>query len=166
MSLRVWRHPTTKEGGAGPRRAEPPGGERGLISRPSFHYLAEDDDDEQTPGGLNRLVSRDAEGTQWTRKKVTVVDSGAAENVMPRSMFPETRIRETDRSKSGKGFKGPGGEHIKNHGQQVMTVRTPEGFCAQEHVAGRRREEAPGVSIAHHPSRGTIYSSGWMRRTS
>ena len=31
MSLRVWRHPTTKESGADRRRTEPPGGERGLI---------------------------------------------------------------------------------------------------------------------------------------
>ena len=36
-------------------------------------------------------------------KKVTlVVDSGAAENVMPRSMFPEIGIRQTERSKNGK----------------------------------------------------------------
>ena len=27
-----------------------------------------------------------------------------------------------------KGFKGPGGENIKNYVQQVMSVRTPEGF--------------------------------------
>ena len=52
-----------------------------------------------------------------------VVDSGAAENVMPRSMVPEIGIRQ-----NGKGFKGPGGENIKNYGQQVMSVRTPEGF--------------------------------------
>ena len=57
-----------------------------------------------------------------------VVDSGAAENVMPRSMFPEMEIRQTERSKNGKGFKGPGGENIKNYGQQVMSVRKPEGF--------------------------------------
>ena len=57
-----------------------------------------------------------------------VVDSGAAENVMPRSMFPEIPIEETERYKSGKGFKGPGREHIKKHGQQVTSVRTPEGF--------------------------------------
>ena len=31
-----------------------------------------------------------------------VVDSGAAENVMPRSMFPEIGIRQTERSKNGK----------------------------------------------------------------
>ena len=57
-----------------------------------------------------------------------MVDSGAAENVMPRSMFPEIGIRQSERSKNGKEFKGPGGENIKNYGQQVMSVRTPEAF--------------------------------------
>ena len=34
-------------------------------------------------------VERSVAGTRWTWKKVmVVVDSGAAENVMPRSMFP------------------------------------------------------------------------------
>ena len=41
-------------------------------SRPAFHYLAEDDEDEQASRG-NHLVSRIAAGTQWTWKKVTVV---------------------------------------------------------------------------------------------
>ena len=61
-----------------------------------------------------------------------VVDLGAAENVMPRSMFPEIGIRQTERSKNGAGFKGPGGENIKNYGQQVMSVRTP---CTHSPVA-------------------------------
>ena len=81
-----------------------------------------------------------------------VVDSGAAENVMPRSMFTEIGIRQTERSKNGKGFKGPGRKNIKNYGQQIMAVRTPEGFCAQEHIAGRGREKAFDVSLPHHPS--------------
>ena len=77
-----------------------------------------------------------------------VVDSGAAENVMPRSMFPEIGIRQTERSKSGRGFKGPGGENIKNYGQQVMSVRTPEGFVRKStwQVADMRR---PPVSASH-----------------
>ena len=45
---------------------------------------------------------------------------------MPKSMFPEISTEETERLKNGKGCKGPGGEHIKNCGQQVMSVRTPE----------------------------------------
>ena len=66
-----------------------------------------------------------------------VVDSGAAENVMLRSMFPEMGTMQTQRSKNGEGFKGSGGELIKNYGQQVVSVRTLEGICTQEHVAGR-----------------------------
>ena len=61
------------------------------------------------------------------RRKVTVVvDPGTAENVMPRSMYPEPEIsnEETERSENRKGVKGPGREHIKNNGQQVMSVRT------------------------------------------
>ena len=70
-----------------------------------------------------------------------MVDSGAAEKVMPRSMFPEISTEETERSRNGKGFKGPGGEHIRNYGQQVMSVRTPEGFVRKStwQVANVRR---------------------------
>ena len=77
-----------------------------------------------------------------------MVDSGAAENVMPRSMFPEIWIRQTERSKNGKGFKGPGGENIKNYGQQVMSIRTPEEFVRKStwQVADVRR---PLVSASH-----------------
>ena len=79
---------------------------RRTDSRPAVHYLAEEDEDKQVSRGLNHLVPRSAAGTRWTWKKVTVVvDSGAAENVMPRSMFPEMGIRQTEMSKNGKGFK-------------------------------------------------------------
>ena len=122
--------------------------------RPTFHYLAEDDGDEQASGSLlNHLVQRNA-GAQQTWKKVTVVvDYGAAENVMPKGMFPEISMEETERSKNGKGFKGPGGEHNKNYGQQVMSVRTPEGFVRKSIVAGRSCEKFSCVGISHHPSR-------------
>ena len=68
-----------------------------MDSRPAFHYLAEDDEDEQARR-LNHLVPRNAGGAQWTWKLVTVVvDSGAAENVMTRSRLPEIGIRQTER---------------------------------------------------------------------
>ena len=54
-----------------------------------------------------------------------MVDSTAAENVLLRSMFPEVGIRQTERSKNGKGFKEPGRENIKNYGQQVMSIMDP-----------------------------------------
>ena len=113
-----------------------------MIKRPTFHNLAHDHKEEQASGGLNHLVQRNPGGAQWTWKKVTVVvDSRAAENEMPKSMFPEVSTAETERSKNGKGFKVPGVEHINNHGQQVMSVRTLEGFVRRStcQVADVRR---------------------------
>ena len=122
---------------------------RRLDSRLAFHYPAEDDEDEQASRGLNHLVPRNARGAQWTWKKVTVVvDSGAAENGMTRNMFPEVGVRQSERSKNGKGFKGSGGENIKNYGQQIMSVSTLEGFERKStwQVADVRR---PLVSASH-----------------
>ena len=82
-----------------------------------------------------------------------MVDSGAAENVMPKSAVPEMSTEGTERQMHGKGFKGLGGEDIKNYRQQVMSVRTLEGICTQEHVAGCLCEKTPCVCITRHPSR-------------
>ena len=50
----------------------------------------QDDGEEEAFGSLNYLAQRNTGGAQWTMKKVAVVvDPGAAENVMPKSMFPE-----------------------------------------------------------------------------
>ena len=38
-------------------------------------------------------------------REMVVVDWGAAENVMPRSMLPEIGMRQTARYTNGKGFK-------------------------------------------------------------
>ena len=67
---------------------------------------------------------------------------------MPRSMFSEISTEEAERSKNGREFKGPGREHIKNYGQQAMSVRTPEGFARKSmwQVADVRR---PPVSACH-----------------
>ena len=68
--------------------------------RPTFHHLAEDDGEEQALGSLNRVAQRNAGGAQWTWKEAAVVfGSGAAENVMPKRMFPDISTEETERSK-------------------------------------------------------------------
>ena len=86
-------------------RAESTGAEGEFTSRPALHHLTEDDEGERVSGGLNHLVPRHAGGAQCTWKKVTVVvDSGAAKNVMLRSMFSEigrcTR-HQTDHNEEG-----------------------------------------------------------------
>ena len=56
-----------------------------------------------------------------------------------------------------KGLKDQGGESIKNYGQEVMSVRTPEGFV---------RKSAWQVADVRRPKLRTACSSGRMRRTS
>ena len=86
-----------------------------------------------------------------------------AEEHVPREGDPPQEQRGP---RMDKGFKGPGGENIKNYGQQIMSVRTPEGFVAQEHVAGCRREKTSGVGVTHHPGWERLVHLERMRRTS
>ena len=77
------------------------------------------------------------------------MDVGAAENVMPRSMFPEIGIRQTERGpRTEKGSEDQGESTSRMLGQQVMSVRTPEGFVRKGtcQVADVRR---PLVSASH-----------------
>ena len=82
----------TRRRGCWPRRNRITGWTKGLDPRPSFHYLAEDDDGEQVSEGLNHLVPRNGGGAAWTWKKATVVvDSGGsrerdAEEHVPRDI--------------------------------------------------------------------------------
>ena len=129
----------TTESGAGQDGTASPDGEGEMDPRQAFHYLAEDDEGEQATESSGPTKRR--RRSVGVEKVTVVVDSGAAENVMPRNMFPDISTEETERSKNGQGFKGPGGEHIKNYGQQVMSVRTPEGFLRKSawQVADVRR---------------------------
>ena len=112
------------ESGAGQSGTEAPDGECERTQDQHFTTLPKMTRMRQASGGLNHLVTR-AGGAQWTWRKATVVvDSGAAENVMPRSVFSEISTEESEKSKNGKGFEGPGGEHIRSYWPQVMSVRT------------------------------------------
>lgn len=129
---RAWKRMTRKSG-VGLRRA--------------VHYLAEEDEDEQ--------VSRESLGLAVRRRNSVDVrlrssrESDAEEHV--------SRDRESGKQRGPRveKFKRPGGENIRNYGQQIMSVRTFEGFARKSHLAGCRREKTSGVGITHHP--------GWER---
>ena len=57
-----------------------------------------------------------AEQSKWERL-AAVVDSGAAENVLPAGVCNHVKLSATRRSDAGIGFRGAGGERIRNHGQ-------------------------------------------------
>ena len=71
-----------------------------------------------------------AEQSKWERL-AAVVDSGEAENVLPADVCNHVKLSATRRFDAGIGFRGAGGERIRNHGQRKFKVRMRDG-----HVAG------------------------------
>ena len=55
------------------------------------------------------------------------VDSGAVDNVLPKSVCTEYHQEATSKSQSGVGFKGANGSHIKHYGQRRFRVKTSAG---------------------------------------
>ena len=121
--------------------------------RSAFHYLAEDDEDEQALEDLSGCG----------RKVTVVVDSRAAENVMPRSMFPEIFTEEKRGARVEKGSKDPEDSTSRITGSKSLFLRTSERFVRKStwHVADVRRRQHPTSSKP-----GAMCSSGRMKRTS
>ena len=55
------------------------------------------------------------------------VNSGAVDNVLPKSVCTEYPLEATSKSQSGVGFKGANGSHIRHHGQRRFRVETSAG---------------------------------------
>ena len=71
-------------------------------------------------------------------------------------------VRRDGESKNGEGFKGPGGEHVKNIRAASRVRQNSWETRTQEHVAGCRREKTSSVSIPRHPSRERlVHQEGW-----
>ena len=85
----------------------------------SCGYLTRVEDDE--------IYGVEAEAEGGMTKITAVVDSGAGANVLPKDMISFIPTRETERSRSGKGFVGASGHRIRNYGEKRVVVRTSEG---------------------------------------
>ena len=112
-----------------------------MNGQPTFHYLTEGDEEEQALGGLNHLVNWNAGLVQCTWKKVTIVlASGAAKNVMSKSMFLEVSTVETEIQEREGGQK-----KLEKQHQELWSARhVPRNSwrtCTQKHVASCRREK-------------------------
>ena len=76
---------------------------------------------------------------------VFVVDSGAAENVLPAGVCNHVKLSATRRSEAGIGFRGAGGERIRNHGQSNVKVHDRLA-CGGKHMSCGGLEETAHVS--------------------
>ena len=101
------------------RKAEAEGPCTQLCS--GFHLL------EEAVEELNQCVEQTNVDVKKWAKITAVVDSGAVDNVIPEDELPFVPMDPSERSKSGRGFRGPGGDHIPALGQKTVAVKTAEG---------------------------------------
>ena len=75
---------------------------------------------------INSVTERN-DRTRGGKESLAIVDSGAVDNVFPKSVCTEYPLEATSMSQSGVGFKGANGSHIKHYGQRRFRVKTSAG---------------------------------------
>ena len=73
------------------------------------------------------------------KELLAFVDSGAVDNVLPKSVCTEYPLEATSKSQSGVGFNGGNGSHIEHCVQRRFRVKTSAGWKQYEHHVGGRR---------------------------
>ena len=85
---------------------------------------------------INSVTERN-DRTRGGKELLVFVDSGAVDNVFPKSVCTEYPLEATSKSQSGVGFKGANGSHIKHYGQRRFRVKTGAGSNLKHHLGGR-----------------------------
>ena len=75
---------------------------------------------------INSVTERN-DRTRGGKELLAFVDSGAVNNVLPKSVCTEYPLEATPKSHNGVGFKGANGSHIKHYGQRRFRVKTSAG---------------------------------------
>ena len=79
------------------------------------------------PTATSNSVTERNDKTRGGKELMAFVDSGAVDNVLPKSVCTEYPLEATSKSQSGVGFKGANGSHIKHFGQRRLRVKTSAG---------------------------------------
>eukprot|EP00972_Heterocapsa_arctica_P005275 781853-Heterocapsa_arctica.AAC.1 len=69
------------------------------------------------------VVTEAATSTSWT-KVPAIVDSGAAEHVLPKHWLPGIRMEEPPGSRAGQKYLSATGQEIPNMGQKALVGKT------------------------------------------
>ena len=75
---------------------------------------------------INSVTERN-DGTRGGKELMAFVDSGAVDNVLPKSVCTEYPLEAISKSQSGVGCQGGNGSHIKHCGQRRFRVKTSAG---------------------------------------
>ena len=71
------------------------------------------------------MLGNTEEGEEWKlMPRPLVIDSGAAETVMPTDWFTGHELKETEESRGGQFYVCAGGKEIPNYGERTLTLST------------------------------------------
>ena len=80
---------------------------------------------ELCPLEKGKMLGSTEEGEEWKlMPRPLVIDSGAAETVLPVDWFTEHKLRETQESRGGQFYVCAGGKEIPNYGERTLTLST------------------------------------------
>ena len=82
-------------------------------------------------GDILGMGCESAEQSKWERL-AAVVDTGSRKRLTA-GVCNHVKLSATRRSDAGIGFRGAGGERIRNHGQRKFKVRMRDGHVAEPH---------------------------------
>ena len=92
-----------------------------------------------------------------------VIDSGAAETVIPGDWFPGHRTEESEGSRNGIYYTTVDGTPVHNEGQKTLTLCTPDGFQTRQmtfQVAGVNKALGSVSKMVHSGNRVVFDKSG------
>ena len=73
-----------------------------------------------------KMLGNTEEGEEWKlMPRPLVIDSGAAETLMPTDWFTGHEVKETEESRGGQFYVCAGGKEITNYGERTLTLSTP-----------------------------------------
>ena len=93
---------------------------------------------------INSVTKRN-DRTRGGKELLAFVDSGAVDNVLPKSVCTEYPLEATSKSQIGVGFKGANGSHIKHYGQRRFSSQHKRWKQHEHHVGGRRCTQTAGL---------------------
>ena len=79
------------------------------------------------PIATTNSVTERNDRTRGGKELLAFVDSGAVDNVLPKSVCTEYSLEAISKSQSGVGFKGANRSHIKHFGQRRFRGKTSAG---------------------------------------
>ena len=90
-----------------------------------FNLRGDGNEVDLCPLERGKMLGNTEEGEEWRlMPRPLVIDSGAAETVLPTDWFTGHELKETEESRGGQFYVCAGGKEIPNYGERTLTLST------------------------------------------